>query len=1731
MMKIGKLSFLIAVLLTFWSGKTFSQDLLVSGGNTVSTIICANGFVFTWGNNVAGPSGSTVTGILGNGSTNGSENTPLKVNFPTTDPYFNSLSTGITIKAVDAGSGAHFIAVDCYGGAWSWGNNGFTGGTGLTGTGSSANGTTVPARVLRGLTPGGAAIHASLANYLVDVKYISGGNDNSYAILNSGEAVAWGRNDKGQLANGTYVNSSTPVYILTGPGTRLTGVIQVEAGDETSYALVDPDGDGIGTVYSWGAGTGTYGGTCMLGRNAAGTANNGNETANDNYARPVLNKNGTPLTGIVSISAGDILCLALDATGYVWAWGNGGWGDCTGQGTGVGNHSDPRRVVAGEWGTTAGVGFGETYLKAKAISGGQGFAMAVTTNGIPVAWGNNGACTASASGGNLGDGTSTQRSGPVFIRRNATTYDNNVVSISDGDTWGFYTTTNNQIYAWGNNAFGQLGIGNTTCQSYAIQFTLPPCAFPAPKPYANITPRDFTVCASTYTSTVLNSQFIISAALAADYRITWFRNNTQVAVGNGTTGQTYTATSPGIYKVRVEYIGADAPCTPYLPKEDQITISAYTQNFTVPNPLTFCGTLTPYVNGQGKYNWYKDPTGGTALATTEKNTPASLTKASVNPPSSGTYTVYVEETGMYVGNFGKVTPTACTNISTQNLWNARNIVFTMSTPSVVIDTLSFWARADGNTYNIQLNIYDTRVNNSNIVANNTLYTTPSRSITLPSGGAWVEIKIPVNYTLAGGSGTSYAIGFRNTGNIQIADFSCNYVGRTDDIATGGPYLTSTGAELNTNYSAAWGSISNLKFHTPQGFCDRVAVTLTESCPCAPPTSVSLTPATTSTYCQGSPLTIVGTANISGLTPTSGYVYTWYKGTTVLSSSATYADLAFTSLVPTDAATYKLRVEDGTAGNSACYKEASVAIVVNATTLPGVVAANQTICNGGTPAGLTSTTAASGGNGTTYTYQWQSSTDNITFANIATAGTGTTYAPGALTQTTYYRRNVTSGTVCPTVYSDTVTITVTPALTAGAVGADQTICSGTTPATLTETTAATGGTGTYTYQWQSSTNGTTGWTNIASATAATFTPPSLTATIYYRRVVSSTPCTGQNSNVVAITVLPGLIPGAITASQSICYNTTPTALSSTTAASGGTGTYAYSWESSPDGTTWTPIAGQSGLTYTPSALTATIQYRRVVVSGTGTCNTANTNPVIITVYADLTVGAIGTDQPICENATPAALTNATAPTGGTGTYTYVWERSTNGGANWSTITGASSATYAPSALTTTTMYRRTVTSGSCGSLTTTPVTITVTPNVPVSVSINDPGATCAGAAMSFTATPTNPGAAPTYQWYVNNTAVPGATSTTFNSSTLTNNNQVKVVLTSSITCTTGSPATSNVVTVQVLSNVTPSVTISNPGKICTGSSVTFNITASSGGGAAPTYQWYLNGAPVGTGTTSYTNGSLTNGNTVYVVMTSSLGCATTPTGTSNTVTMNVAPIPNPQIVGTDTTICSGRSVTYTSINGGNTLTWNNASGAVGNGGSITITSSGTYTLTENNGACATTSAPVNVTVIPTPVVHAGQDVYVKEGETTSLNATGATNYTWTPNTGLSSANVANPSLMPSNTLEYTVVGYDATNKCWSSDMVKVFVEKLIVIPNAFTPNGDGNNEGWEIANIESFPNCTVEVYNRWGNLVWKSTGYKLQWDGSNYRNGEGLPDGTYFYVIDLQSKIYKEPYTGYVQIVK
>ena len=91
-----------------------------------------------------------------------------------------------------------------------------------------------------------------------------------------------------------------------------------------------------------------------------------------------------------------------------------------------------------------------------------------------------------------------------------------------------------------------------------------------------------------------------------------------------------------------------------------------------------------------------------------------------------------------------------------------------------------------------------------------------------------------------------------------------------------------------------------------------------------------------------------------------------------------------------------------------------------------------------------------------------------------------------------------------------------------------------------------------------------------------------------------------------------------------------------------------------------------------------------------------------------------------------------------------------------------------------------------------------------------------------------------------------------------------------------------------------------------------------------------------------------------------------------------------------------------------------------------------------------------------------------------------------------------------------------------------IPPTVVIPNAFTPNGDGINDLWNIKSIEAYPKCIISVYSRYGTLVYQSKGYARSWDGTS--NGTPVPTGTYYYIINLNADN-STPLTGYVAVIR
>ena len=361
-----------------------------------------------------------------------------------------------------------------------------------------------------------------------------------------------------------------------------------------------------------------------------------------------------------------------------------------------------------------------------------------------------------------------------------------------------------------------------------------------------------------------------------------------------------------------------------------------------------------------------------------------------------------------------------------------------------------------------------------------------------------------------------------------------------------------------------------------------------------------------------------------------------------------------------------------------------------------------------------------------------------------------------------------------------------------------------------------------------------------------------------------------------------------------------------------------------------------------------------------------------------------------------------------------------------------------------------------------VNMTVNPIVTpiMSISASPTGAVCAGASVTYTATITNGGTTPAYQWQKNGLNV-GTNSATY-TYTPANGDQIKCILTSSIACAT--LVSSNTINMTVNPTVTPTIAITaNPtGAVCSGTSVTYSA-AITNGGTTPIYQWIKNGSNVGTNSSTYTY-IPNNGDSVRCMLTSNATCASPAIVSSNTINMTVNPIVTPTITVASSptgTICTGGTASYTAniTNGGTTPSYQ----WIKNGSNVGANSS-IYSYIPNNGdsvrcvltsslACtvpvssstiymtvnSTVTPTIAITPNPTGAICAGTSVtytatqtgggstpayqWIKNGANAGANSN---TFTYIPNNGdsircvlTSNATCASPAVVSSNTINMTV----------------------------------------------------------------------------------------------------------------
>jgi hypothetical protein len=716
----------------------------------------------------------------------------------------------------------------------------------------------------------------------------------------------------------------------------------------------------------------------------------------------------------------------------------------------------------------------------------------------------------------------------------------------------------------------------------------------------------------------------------------------------------------------------------------------------------------------------------------------------------------------------------------------------------------------------------------------------------------------------------------------------------------------------TNYTYQWqlsgvpiaGATNSTYTYTPNNG-DAITCVLASSDPCvtnSPVTSSAITMTVSNSLsiivsiavsanpvCSATPVTF--TATPGGAT---NYTYQWQLSGVPI-AGATNSTYTYTPNNG-DAITCVLASSDPCVTNSPVTSAAITMTVSNSLSISVSIAVSANPVCSATPVTFTATPTGA----TNYTYQWQLSGVPIAGATNSTY----TYTPNngdaitcvlASSDPCVTNSPVTSAAITMTV-SNSLPISVSIAVSANPV------CSA-TPVTFTAT--PTGATN-YTYQWQLS------GVPIAGATNSTYTYTPNNGDAITCVLASSDPCVTNSpvtssaitmtvSNSLSIIVSIAVSANPVCSATPVTFTTTPT----------GATNYSYQWQLSG-----VPIAGatNSTYTYTPNngdAITCVLASSDPCVTNSPVTSAAITMTVSNSLPISVSIAVSA--NPVC-SATPVTFT--ATPTGATN-YTYQWQLS------GVPIAGATNSTYTYTPNNGDAITCVLASSDPCvtnSPVTSSAITMTVSALLPVSVSITaSANPVCAGTPVTFTASPTNGGLTPSYQWQVNGLNQ----GTNSNSFTYTpgNNDQVTVILTSNTTCATGSPATSNTITMTVINSLSISVSIvvsANP--VCSATPVTFTATPTNGG-TTPAYQWQVNAINVPGATNPTYTYTPANGDVVTCILTSNATCATGNPATSNQITITVdSSLPvSVSIVASANPVCSATPVTFTATptNGGTT----------------------------------------------------------------------------------------------------------------------------------------------------------------------------------------------------------------------
>lgn len=634
-------------------------------------------------------------------------------------------------------------------------------------------------------------------------------------------------------------------------------------------------------------------------------------------------------------------------------------------------------------------------------------------------------------------------------------------------------------------------------------------------------------------------------------------------------------------------------------------------------------------------------------------------------------------------------------------------------------------------------------------------------------------------------------------------------------------------------------------------------------------------------------------------------------------------------------------------------------------------------------------------------------------NFGNGNTSTSASPPAQNYTTpgtyLISLTSTSSTGCTDVSSASVVVTDGPTV---AVPANITQCAGTTIAAVNFTSTPAGAT----FAWTNSNSAiglaASGNGNIPSFTATNTTGSPITATITVTPTLNG--CSGTpQTYTITINPTPTVTVNSPTICPGVTANLIANGATTYTWSAGATATGVNTADASPVSTTNYTVTGTTnGCSGTATAtvtvaasITVTVNSPNICAGATATLTAAGantylwddgstTNPRLVSPATTTTYDVTGSSGGCSGTATATVTVNpqptvtVNSPTicaGGSATLTA------NGAANYVWDDGSTNSTLTVSPATTTTY----TVSGSTGSCSAT-ATATVTVSSSLNVTVNSP-TICEGQSATLTAA-----GATTYLWSDGST-----------------DNPLIVTPASSIsyTVTGTSLSCSGTANADIIVNPVPVVTVNSP-SVCAGTAAT--LTAA----GATTYLW-------NTGSTVNPLSVSPPTTTSYTVTGTEQGCSATAT---STVTVN----PAPTVTVNSPTICAGDAATLTA-SGATTYLW--STGEVTDNISVSPASTTTYTVAGTDFGCTTTvtsTVTVNqviVSILPTAAT-------LCEGESVVLTASGATTYSWSPATDLSSVSGSNVTATPTVTTTYTVTG--TGNGCTDDETITITVNPNPVV---------------------------------------------------------------------------------------